>query len=549
MATNAYAPIHPASLWEEIADAVPDAPALIHGSIRRSWAEFDGRAARLAAGLHELGVGRGSRVAIYLRNRSEYIESYFAALKLRAAPVNVNYRYLDDELVYLLTDAEAEAVIFGASYGKRIEKVAARVEGLRVLVQVDDEDHSSEPQLDAHSYEGVVATHASQPRIERDPTDLGLMYTGGTTGMPKGIVRKVGGVMTAQVVNTLAMFMGLGELNEPFGGALSRRLHDAGDAPRAIPAAALMHATGLAMAALPSLNFGGAAITLESRSFDAAELVDVAERQQATSIAISGDAIGKPLLQALDLRARAGRPADLSTLRTINSSGVAWSAHVKERLLVHIPNVTILDAYGATEGAMGFQRTSRGDTAATDEFVFAPGVRILREDGPEPAPGEPGLIAIPAGEAEYYKDPVKTAAVFRDIGGERYAFPGDWGVMSPDGKLRALGRGSSVINTGGEKVFAEEVEGVLRSHPDVADCIVVGTPHPLWGEQVAAVVSRFGTELTAEAVQEYVHARLAGYKVPRTIAFVETAPRHPNGKPDFAQALEIVTDAKSAQPG
>ena len=534
--------MHLATLWESIADAIGDAPALMHGKDRRTWREFENRAARFAAALRSAGVGPGSKVAIDLFNSNEYLEVTFAALKIRAVPCNVNNRYLDDELYQLLADSDAEVLVFHSSLGDRVLRVGRRLPKLKVLIQVDD--NASGVQDGVVGYEDAIGMSEPAARIERSDDDTYISYTGGTTGLPKGVEYMLGR-STGSCLGYRPLVLGILEGWDVEPVEAARRLYERGEQPVAIPASPLMHSTGLTYASFPTLCAGGAVVTLESRSFDPEELFETAARVRASMIAIVGDAFARPMLRALEGRATEGRPYDTSSIRSIASAGVAWSTAVKEGLLEFIPQATLIDSCGSTEGAwMGSSVARKGDPTATAGFKAAPGAILLDTAG-EPirrGSGQAGLIACPVPTSGYYKDPVKTAAVFREIGGVLHAVPGDYGIIDADGALTLLGRGTSCINTGGEKVFPEEVENVVKSLPGVEDCIVFGVQDDRLGERVVAVVQAKGAHLCPADVVRGTRQRLAHYKAPKEVVMVPEVPRFSNGKTDYGSARGLLLE-------
>lgn len=539
--------LHFASIYERIADGIPAAPALHHDGVTRTWAEFDDRAARLATVLADAGIGLDSKVAIYLYNCNEWMEAFHAATKLRAVPVNVNYRYLDDELVYLLDDSDSEAVVFHASFRDRIEQIRDRLPKVRLFVQVENDGPGVEPAAGVLEYEAAIAAATPAERIERSEDDLMFTYTGGTTGLPKGVINPLG-LMVRNSVNFAPQGLGIESWPDEYSPEFARTLAESGRAPVVCPACPLMHSSGLTMGALPALAVGGCVVTLAGRSLDPAELFRLVGEKEITSIVIAGDAIARPMVHELERAAVVGPDYDLASLRTVMSAGVAWSAEVKLRMLDFIPDAVLQDACGSTEGGIGFRVVRRGDEASTNSFRPFPGLKILRDDGTEVEPGseEIGRVATPAVSLGYYKDEAKTEAAYQEIDGTVYVLAGDFARRQEDGSIVLLGRGSSVINTGGEKVFPEEVEDVVKRFPGVADCLVVGVPHERFGSQVAAVVSLFdGGAADAGELTEFVRSRLAGYKVPREIVFVDQVPRLPNGKPDLGAAREAVLAALS----
>ncbi len=529
-------PLHFATLWEAIADRIPSAPALTHGTRTTAWGAFDERAARLAGALRAHGVGRGSAVACYLFNCPEYFETFLAALKIRAVPANVNYRYGGSELRALLENSDAAVLFFDSALRERVVSIRPEVPGLRLLVEVGG-PAAGVPVPGACGYEELIAAFAPEPRMSRGEDDVFLSYTGGTTGLPKGVRYAIG----RGVVNSLKLRGRFRDSGTKLG-IVDYAVEQARNGNRmvAIPASPLMHSTGFTFASLPTLTSGGQVTTLESRSFDAHELLATAGAVRAEVVAIVGDAFALPLLRALDA-APSGRYRT-SSLRTICSAGTAWSAQVKQRLLEHLPQATLLDFCGSTEGVTyGFRRVRRGDPAFTANFEAAPGLKVIGPDRGELPGGEVGLLAGPTPASGYHKDPQRSAATYFMIDGEQYAAPGDLGRLEPDGSVTLIGRGTSVINTGGEKVYPAEVEEVLNELEGVEECLVMGVPDARFGQLVAALVKRGGDgKPDASDVTAAARHSLAGYKVPRLVVFVDQVPRTPNGKVDYPAARVLL---------
>jgi 3-oxocholest-4-en-26-oate---CoA ligase len=525
------------TVFESVADAIPDHTALVQGERRRTWRELDERAARLAAALRELGLGHDSKVAFYLYNSNEYLETLLACFKLRAVPANVNYRYTADELAYLLDNSDAEALVFHGELGDRVKTV--RAPGLRAVVQVDD----GSPLVDgALGYDDLIAEHAPMERIECSGDDLLFLYTGGTTGMPKAVVWRHEDLFGA-LAPAAYSFFGLEMPDDATeAGNLVRKVHDSGLVPVHLPASPLMHGTGQ-FSTLQVLTLGGTIVTLEGRHFDPHELWQTVQRERVTQIAIVGDAFAKPMLRALEEADARGEPYDLSSLLLVISSGVIWSAPVKQALIERHP-VIAYDSLGSSEG-VGFatSMTTAGSENETGRFSVGPDTKVFTDDGREvkPGSGEEGMLAVgghlPVG---YYKDPEKTAATFRVVDGKRYSIPGDYATVEDDGTITLLGRGSVSINSGGEKIFPEEVEEAVKAHTAVADVVVVGVPDERFGEAVTAVVAlapgrTAGEPEIAEAVER---SGLARFKRPRHVVVVDAVPRGPNGKADYAWARD-----------
>jgi acyl-CoA synthetase (AMP-forming)/AMP-acid ligase II len=531
---------HYATIWEGMADAIPDAPALVQGDVRRSWSEFDDRASRLTGALLNAGLSAGSKVGQFLYNSPEFMESYFAALKMRAVPFNVNYRYVDDELMYLLDNADAEALVYHSSLGDRVAAIADRLPGLKFLVEVDDGGTSV---AGMPRYEDVLQGASPAARITRSPDDITMIYTGGTTGMPKGVMSAVGAAAGELLVTAPAMFGEQPAQTPEDAIALATRVWEEGRQFVTIPAPPLMHNTALGIGANPTLLFGGRLVLLNGRRFDCAELWDVAEREKAQNIIVVGDAFARPMLQELDQRP--GR--DLSSVQLIASAGAMFSTEVKSALIDHLPQLRIVDLIAASEGGMGLSLATKNHPAVTGKFMPWPGVIVITENDEvvEPGSGDVGLIALPGGTLGYFKDAAKTAATYRMINGQRYTIPGDFASVDADGSLTLLGRGSQCINTAGEKVFPEEVEESIKTFPGVDDCLVFGIPDERFGQRVVAVVSKSPdtSDLAQNEVLGYVRGKLASFKLPRRIVVVTTVPRTAAGKADYPEARRLFDTA------
>jgi len=536
--------MHFATLWEAIADEIGDREAVVAGGVRRSWREYENRAARLAALLADAGLGRDSKVGLYLWNSSEYMEAQFAALKLRGVPININYRYLDDELLYLLENSDAEALFFHSSLGERVARVKERAKKVRLWVEVDD---GGEKLPGTAGYEQAIAAHDPAPRITRSPDDTYMFYTGGTTGMPKGVMYDMGGMLQAFIASSFPIYgLGMPSIDEVPGVAAKAWAEGANLV--SIPACPLMHGTGQWIGAMMPHNAGAKVVMLPGRSFDAHELWRESAREGATQLVIVGDAFARPMLRALEEAKAEGRPHDPGSVKFIVSSGVMWTSEIKQQLL-EWNDFVLIDAMGSTEGSMGVQITARGNIGETAKFAMAPTTKVFTEDGREvqPGSGETGMVAaggnVPTG---YYKDARKSAATFRTIEGVRYSFPGDWARVEADGSLTLLGRGSNCINSAGEKIYPEEVEEAVKQHPDVVDCLVVGLPDEKFGQRVVGVASlRPGGAADSEALREFTRGKLAGYKTPKQLFIVPEVRRAPNGKADYQWARETAEQAAS----
>jgi acyl-CoA synthetase (AMP-forming)/AMP-acid ligase II len=533
-----------ADLLERVADTVPDHLALVCGTRRLTFADFEARANRLAHVLAAQGIGPGDHVALYLFNSTEYLEGMFAAFKLRAVPINVNYRYVEDELRYLLDDADAVAVIYHREFTPKLAAIRSSLPKLRIFVTVDDptddpidgppDDPGETAPTDALEYEPALA--AATPDRDFSPRsadDLYLLYTGGTTGMPKG-------VMWTHVDLFFGAMAGAGG-----GGAPITTPEEIADRcleprTRCVPICPFMHGTAHWMA-FSTLFMGGAIIIPIEHRLDASALWQLVAREQANYLVIVGDAFARPLLDALDTPA--GRALDVSCLHVVLSGGAILSPALKRAFVERLPGVLVVDGYGASEtGGQGQSVVvAGGDVPSSPRFRVGADTQVLGTDLRPVDPGIVGLLArrghIPLG---YYKDAAKSAETFPVVDGVRWAVPGDHAVVEADGSITLLGRGSVSINTGGEKVYPEEVESVLKAHADVVDAVVVGVPDERWGERVVALVqARVGRKPRLDALQRHSRAHLAGFKVPRALVLVDLIERSPAGKPDYRWARTV----------
>ena len=527
-----------ADVWEIAADAVPEAPCQIQGDRVITWQEFDARADGIARWLLDLGVEKQDKVAHYLYNCPEYLESMFGMFKAGLAPVNTNYRYADEELLYLWDNADAVAVVFHGTFTDRIETLRGKFDKIKGWLWVDD---GTGPCPDwATPYEHAAATKPGRvtPPWGRDGDDLYLLYTGGTTGMPKGVMWRQDDLVGTLAASFAAAVDGDGNPDLQAARKLVTKPGGTG-----LPACPLMHGTG-AFTAFSTLSTGGCIVTLTNRTLDTEELLDTIQDRKVNVMAIVGDAFAKPMLRALD--ANPGR-WDISSLMAMVSSGVMWSEETKQGLLKHHPGMLLSDNFSSSEAlGMGASVSTASGTSETAKFRLGENARVITDDGRDVAPGsdEIGRVAVkgvtPVG---YYKDPEKSARTFIEIDGERYSIPGDYAMVEADGTLKLLGRGSVCINTGGEKVYPEEVEEVLKTHPDVLDAVAVGVPDEKFGEAITAVVELTpGTPLDEADVIAHVKSRLASYKAPKRVLAVETIGRAANGKVDYKRLKQHAVD-------
>ncbi len=524
-----------ADLLEAVADTVPDHLALVCARRRLTYADLEARANRLAHVLQAHGVGPGDHVALYLYNCTEYLEGMLAAFKIRAVPINVNYRYVEEELHYLLDDADAAAVVFHREFAAKLAGIRSNLPRLQTFLVVDD-GRDSPADLDALDYEQALAG-ASPDRDfgPRSPEDLYLLYTGGTTGMPKG-------VMWRHVDLFFGAMGGAGGGGAPITTPAEIEERCRQPRMRCVPICPLMHGTAHWMA-FSTLFMGGTVIIPAGHHLDPIAVWRLVEREHANYIVIVGDAFARPLLDALD--SREGCEIDVSSLQVLLSGGAVLSPSLKRAFVERLPTLLVVDGYGASEtGGQGQSVVvAGGEVPDTPRFRVGDDTQVLGLDLRPAAAGVVGRLArrghIPIG---YYKDPGKTAETFPVVDGVGWAVSGDHAVVEPDGTITLLGRGSVSINTGGEKVYPEEVESVLKAHRDVFDALVVGIADERWGQRVVAIVQpRAPAAPGLDLLQEHCRDRLAGYKVPRELVLVDTIERSPSGKPDYRWARTVAT--------
>jgi acyl-CoA synthetase (AMP-forming)/AMP-acid ligase II len=536
-----------ADLLTTIAEEVPDTEALIVGDRRRTYAELEERSCRLAnflltAGLevraersglagHESGQ---AHVALYLYNGFEYLEGMFGAWKARAASFNVNYRYVEDELLYLFDNSQARAVLYHAEFAPRIAAIRDRLPQLSVLIQVEDD--SGEALLPgAVAYEDALAgASPDRPSATPSPDDLYILYTGGTTGMPKGVLWRSDDIF----VGAMGGRRQDGSEFSSYAEIAEQARADPGK--KSLVGPPLMHGAAQWAACNGMTNGGTAVFPSEVRRFDARDFLETAARERVVGFTIVGDAFARPLIDEL----RRG-DYDLSGLILIGSGGAPLSVANKEALFEQLPHIMIFDGMGSSEAGTQATSVSTRGAASTGRFRAGEGSIVLSEDLTrvlDPSEDEVGWLAmagrVPLG---YLGDAEKTARTFPVIDGVRYSVPGDRAYYHDDGTVELLGRDSACINSGGEKIFAEEVELAIKAHPDVFDAVVAPRPSERWGEEVVAVVAlREGLDPDEASLLAGAAERIARYKLPKAFVFTESVQRSPSGKADYRWAREKV---------
>ncbi len=527
-----------ADLLEAVVDTLPDHEALCAEGRRLTFRQLDARANALAHHFAQRGIGPGDHVGCYLMNGTEYLETMIALFKIRAVPINVNFRYVEEELRYLFDDADLVGVVFDAEFSARLGSVLAQVPKLRELIVVGDPAGFPVPES-AVRYEDALA---AQPDGRdgfpaRSADDLFIIYTGGTTGMPKGVMWR----------HEDLFFAGMGggyPAGEPLAAPEEAGPRAAANSPMvSFPAAPLMHGAA-ELGSFINLLGGGKVVLI--RRYTGHGALALIEQEQCNGITVVGDAMAVPLIEALKEKSY-----DLSSLFVLASAGALLSQPVRDQLTALAPQLYINDSYGSSE--TGYNGSAKPGAKASDGLKFAVNARTAvfddQDQRVEPGSGVVGRVAqrghIPLG---YYNDPVKTAKTFRVIDGERWVLPGDAAMVEADGTMHFLGRGSICINSGGEKIYPEEVEGALKSHPALIDAVVAGIPDERWGQRVSAVLQvREGHSAPSqEDVEAHLSTRIARYKVPKFVHTVEQIQRSPSGKPDYGWATKVLTEAAGA---
>ncbi len=529
-----------ADMFEDVVDHIPDREALYAEGRRLTYRQLDERANQLAHHFQAQGIVPGDHVGCHMMNGTEYLETMIALFKIRAVPINVNFRYVEEELRYLYTDADLVGVVYDTEFADRIVKVLPETPKVRVLVHVGEVGDNPVPEGSTPYEDALAAQPADRSGFPaRSADDLFIIYTGGTTGMPKGVMWR----------HEDLFFAGMSG-GHPAGEPLAKP-EDAGrraaENPFAMvgfPAPPLMH--GAAELGSFITFFGGGKVCL-IRKYTGDGALRLIEQEKINTVTIVGDAMAVPLVEALDKGTY-----DISSMLALASAGALLSQPLRDQLAERIPNLFINDAFGSSE--TGYNGSIKPGSNAADglKFVINERTAVFGDDDTPIVPGSGvvGRVAqkghIPLG---YYNDPEKTAKTFRVIDGVRWVFPGDMATIEEDGTMHFLGRGSVCINSGGEKIYPEEVEGALKSHPALVDAVVAGIPDERWGQKVSAVLQvRDGAEAPSqEDIEEHLATLIARYKVPRFVHVVGTIQRSPSGKPDYGWAKKVLEEAASAR--
>jgi len=535
-------PYNIADMFEHSVDAIGDRPAIICEDTTLTYGELEARANRMAHHLSAQGIKAGDHVGIYATNSIPWVEAVLATCKIRAVPVNVNFRYVEEELRYLFDNADLKGLFYGEEFGPRVMAVRSQLPLLKTLVMIEDGSGASQEGLGSIPYEKALASQSAERDFEgRSGDDQVIIYTGGTTGMPKGVMWRCEDIF-------FALMGGIDPFTREPVSSEYEQSAKAKESPGQLifmNTPPLMH--GAAFVAGCMQLFQGAVTVLVPR-FDAEEVWRIIDRHRVNAILIVGDAMGRPLIEALETIEARGEDLDLSCLLSCSSSAAVFSPTVKERFLDRFPDLIITDSIGATEsGFNGLIMVGKGNTAMKGGGpTVSPGRdTVVLDDELRPVEAGSGVIGkvarggnIPLG---YYKDEAKTAETWITAAdGRRYAMPGDFATVEADGTITLLGRGSVCINTGGEKVFPEEVEQALKAHPDVFDAVVVGVSDERWGQTVAAVVQpRDGRSVTLADLDVHCRNHVASYKVPRQLHLVDVLVRSPSGKPDYPWAKQL----------
>ena len=531
-----------ADIFEGVVDRVPDREAIVHGSTRLTYKELDARSNKAANALKKLGIKKGSHIGIYAFNCVEWLEIMLGAYKLCAIPININYRYVEEELKYLIDNADMEAIFYHRQFSKKLENIKSHLPLLKDFICIEDDSGEDDVIDKSFNFEDLIANEdESRLDVDRSGDDKYILYTGGTTGMPKGVVWRMEDVLMTLGGGIDAVTGEKYPTPEAFADKCLQ------DQTIALALAPFMHG-GAQWQSFNSFFSGWKLIINDQVSFDADYVWEVVAKEKVMNLTIMGDAMGRPLCDALPRAIEKG--LDLSSLFVLSSTASVFSASIKDTILEYLPNLFLIDAVGSSEtGATGVNiHTKDGklkDSGGGPKFTKPNFSEILNLDTKEVIPPSDtetiGYLArkghVPVA---YYKDEEKSKKTFIEVGGVRYSIPGDMAKYEEDGQMTLLGRGSVSINSGGEKIFPEEVEMALKAHPNIFDCLVVGVKDDRWGQKVVAVIQRReNDELSLDDIKDVASKYIASYKMPKEIVFSELIERAPSGKPNYQWAQEF----------
>ena len=531
-----------ADIFEGVVDRVPDREAIVHGSTRLTYKELDARSNKAANALKKLGIKKGSHIGIYAFNCVEWLEIMLGAYKLCAIPININYRYVEEELKYLIDNADMEAIFYHKQFSNKLENIKSHLPLLKDFICIEDNSGEDDVIDKSFNFEDLIANEdESRLDVDRSGDDKYILYTGGTTGMPKGVVWRMEDVLMTLGGGIDAVTGEKYPTPEAFADKCLQ------DQTIALALAPFMHG-GAQWQSFNSFFSGWKLIINDQVSFDADYVWEVVAKEKVMNLTIMGDAMGRPLCDALPRAIEKG--LDLSSLFVLSSTASVFSASIKDTILEYLPNLFLIDAVGSSEtGATGVNiHTKDGklkDSGGGPKFTKPNFSEILNLDTKEVIPPSDtetiGYLArkghVPVA---YYKDEEKSKKTFIEVGGVRYSIPGDMAKYEEDGQMTLLGRGSVSINSGGEKIFPEEVEMALKAHPNIFDCLVVGVKDDRWGQKVVAVIQRReDDELSLDDIKDVASKYIASYKMPKEIVFSELIERAPSGKPNYQWAQEF----------
>lgn len=530
-----------ADIFEGVVDRVPDREAIVHGSTRLTYKELDARSNKAANALKKLGIKKGSHIGIYAFNCVEWLEIMLGAYKLCAIPININYRYVEEELKYLIENADMEAIFYHKQFSRKLENIKGQLPLLKSFICINDHSDDEDAIEESFEFENLIINEdESRLKVQRSGDDQYILYTGGTTGMPKGVVWRMEDVLMTLGGGIDAVTGEKYKTPEEFADKCFQ------DQTIALALAPFMHG-GAQWQSFNAFFSGWKLIINDQISFDADYIWEVVAKEKVMNLTIMGDAMGRPLCDALPKAIEKG--LDLSSLFVLSSTASVFSATIKDTILEFLPNLFLIDAVGSSEtGATGVNiHTKDGklkDSGGGPKFTKPDFSEILNLDTKDIIPpSDTQTIGYLARKGHvplaYYKDEEKSKKTFIEVNGERYSIPGDMAKYEADGQMTLLGRGSVSINSGGEKIFPEEVEMALKAHPNIFDCLVVGVKDDRWGQKVVAVIQRReDIEMSLEEIKEVASKYIASYKMPKAIVFSELIERAPSGKPNYQWAQE-----------